>query len=86
MPFRDIVNYDIEELSIGSKKRIQQLVNDHGITEYIKEHRLSKVLEIDNITSCEYYDEDQFNRLTRNKDAHLNVFFIKYQITATTWS
>ena len=74
MPFRDIVNYDIEELSIGSKKRIQQLMNDHGITEYIKEHRLSKVLEIDNITSCEYYDEDQFNRLTRNKDAHLNVF------------
>ena len=74
MPFRDVSNYNLEELSMSSKKRIQQLMNDHGIIEYIKEHRLAKVLDIDNMTSCDYYDEDQFNRLNKDRDAHLNVF------------
>ena len=74
MPFRSVVDYDIEDMFISGKKLVQQRMNDHGIMKYIREHRLSKLLDIENFSSCSYYDEEQFNKLNQISNAHLNVF------------
>ena len=74
MPFRDIVNYDIQEMFTSSKDRIQQLMNDRGLMEYIKRNNLSKIIDPERLSLCDYYDEQQFNRLKNIGDAHLNVF------------
>ena len=74
MPFRSVVDYDVEDMFISGKKRVQQLMNDHGIIDYIKEHSLSKLLDIENFSSCNYFDEEQFNKLNQVSNAHLNVF------------
>ena len=36
MPFRSVVDYDVEDMYSSGKKLVQQRMNDHGIIEYIK--------------------------------------------------
>ena len=59
---------------MSGKKRVQQLMGDHGIIDYIKEYRLSKLLDIENFSSCGYFDEEEFDKLNQIHNAHLNVF------------
>ena len=49
-------------------------MSDQGITEYLKEHRLSKVLHMDTYSSCQYYDDQQFNNLKNVQNSQLNVY------------
>ena len=72
LPFKNLVDYDLELLFEDSKTRIQKLMTDHRLTEYIKEQKLSKLFNSKDYTSCKYYDEDEFIRLGNN--SHLNVF------------
>ena len=74
MPFRDVVDFEIEEIFISNKRRIKQLMNDHKIFDHIKEHRLSKLLDLDTYSSCDYYDEAKFNQNMKNSDTHFNIF------------
>ena len=73
LPFRNLSNYDVELLFETSKKRIQNLMSDHRLLNYIKEQNLSEVFNSNEYTSCKYYDEEQFNKLDHNKNS-LNVF------------
>ena len=63
LPFKGLVSYDIEILFESSKKRIQRLMSDHRLTNFIKERRLSSILDSNLYTSCSYYDEEEFNRV-----------------------
>ena len=72
LPFNNLVNYDIELLFENSKTRIQKLMTDHRLTEYIKEQKLSNMLNSTDYTSCKYYDEEEFIKLGIAN--HLNVF------------
>ena len=45
LPFKNLVNYDIELLFENSKTRIKKLMTDHRLVEYIKEQKLSNIFE-----------------------------------------
>ena len=63
LPFYNITNYEIETLFESAAKRIKRLMNDHRLTEYIKNQRLSKILGIEQYSECNYYDIVHFNNI-----------------------
>ena len=67
MPFRNLNNYEVEILFESCKRRIQKLMNDHSLIKFIKDQKLSKILQSDNYTNCEYFDEDNFLYLSSQK-------------------
>ena len=73
MPFRNLNNYEVEILFESCKRRIQKLMNDHSLIKFIKEQKLSKILQSDNYTNCEYFDEENFSCLSVQND-RLNIF------------
>ena len=74
MPFYNLVDYDIELIFESQKQRIRKLMNDHRLTDFIKEQALSDVLNIDHYTSCEYYDDEKFMKVSSDKEPKLNIF------------
>ena len=48
-------------------------MSDHRLLTFIKDKKLSQILDPDENISCEYYDESMFNRLNRNERNHLNI-------------
>ena len=73
MPFRNLNNYEVEILFESCKRRIQKLMNDHSLIKFIKEQKFSKILQSDNYTNCEYFDEENFSYLSVQND-RLNIF------------
>ena len=47
---------------------------DQGLLTYIKEHKLSDILNPDETIPCEYFDEESFIKLNRNRQNCLNIF------------
>ena len=49
-------------------------MSDHQFTNFIKDQALSNILDINQYTSCEYYDEEQFRHKLSNQEYRLNIF------------
>ena len=76
LPFHGVVDYDIEIEFESSKSRIEKLMSDHGLLDFIKSNQLSEMLNPDSTVSCEYYCEDEFTKLKRNGPQYLNMFYL----------
>ena len=74
LPFRDLVDYDVELNFESSKKRIQKLMDDHRLLSFIKENKLSQILDSDDSITCKYHDHETFNSLNISENDHVNVF------------
>ena len=75
LPFKNLVSYEIELLFETSRDRIHKLMTDHRLIEHIKENNLTRLFDISNHTSCQYYDEEQYTRLEKCPN-QLNVFLL----------
>ena len=73
LPFKDIVNFEVQLLFESSKKHIMTLMSDHKLTNFIKDHKLSQILDSTKYTSCEYYDEEKLIKHVKN-NVNLNIF------------
>ena len=73
MPFHNIVDYDIEIEFETSKMRIEKLMEDNGLKEFIKKHTLSNFISFES-SSGNYLDENSFLNLNREGPNFLNVF------------
>ena len=73
MPFHNVVDYDVEVDFESTKQRIQRMMDDNGLLNFIKQNHLNEVLNPDDAVSCEYYDEVDFNKLYRNRPHCLNI-------------
>ena len=73
MPFSSLNDFNIELLFESSKKRIQKLMNDHRLIKFIKDQKLSRILQSENYTYCDYFDENKFSFLSKQRD-RLNIF------------
>ena len=73
MPFRNLVDYDMEIAFESAKIRIEKLMSDQGLLNFIKENKLAEIFNPDDTVSCEYYDEDKFIKLGKNKPNCLNM-------------
>ena len=56
LPFKNIVDYDMQLLFENSKTRIQKLMTDHRVTNFLKENKLTSILNANEYTSCNYFD------------------------------
>ena len=74
LPFENASNYDIENEFRSAKFRITQLMNDHRLDKFLEEHYLSSLFEPNANNLCNYYDEDSYGNLKRDKPSHLNIF------------
>ena len=76
LPFRGLVNYDIELNFESSKKRIQKLMEDHRLKNFILENKLSQILNSEEQLTCNYHDEESFNKLYLHENEHLNTYYM----------
>ena len=49
-------------------------MNDHRLDKFLEEHYLSSLFEPNANNLCNYYDEDSYGNLKRDKPSHLNIF------------
>ena len=73
LPFHSIVDYDVETNFESSKRRIQRLMEDHRILNFIKQYNLNRDLEFDDLQQCSYHDEESFNKLSISSKS-INIF------------
>ena len=73
LPFQNLVDYDLNIEFETSKHRIEKLMSDNGLKDFIRTNSMLNILDIDNYISCDYYDEDKFKKLNLNNNCSLNV-------------
>ena len=73
LPFPNLTNYDIECLFVTAKQRINELMKDSGILQFVKERKLTNLIDTLDTISCDYYDEDSLSSLKRNGPRFLNI-------------
>ena len=56
MPFHSLSDYDIDIETQSSKTRIQTIMNDKGLIDFLSGNRLYHILNQPNTAPCEYYD------------------------------
>ena len=49
-------------------------MNDHRLDKFLEEHYFSSLFEPNANNLCNYYDEDLYGNLKRDKPSHLNIF------------
>ena len=73
LPFSGLSDYDVEDTFISAKTRINGLMKDSGILQFVKEMKLTNLVHNIETISCDYYDEDAFLNLKRTGSKFLNV-------------
>ena len=73
MPFWNLVDYNIELECESSKQRIIKLMDDNRLLKFLKEKKLSEILDPTEEISCCYCDEAMINMLNRCDQQYLNV-------------
>ena len=74
LPFSNLSNFDIELNFQTIKAKIIRLMDNHGLDYFINESHFTGLFNPDQINTCNYYDENDFNQLKRNELKHLNIF------------
>ena len=74
LPFGNLTDFDLENSYSTSKERIVQLMENHGIYDFIKENHFSDLFNNQDIPECAYFSEDEFIHLKRDAPSNLNVF------------
>ena len=74
LPFHSLVDYDIDVEFCSSKKRIQKLMEDNGLSGFLKENNFTDSLHLEQDSSCAYHDEESFSQLQISDRNKLNVF------------
>ena len=74
LPFGNLTDFDLENSYSTSKERIVQLMENHGIHDFIKENHFSDLFHNQDIPECAYFSEDDFIRLKRDAPSNLNIF------------
>ena len=74
LPFGNLTDFDLENSYSTSKERIVQLMESHGIHDFIKENHFSDLFHNQDIPECAYFSEDDFIRLKRDAPSNFNIF------------
>ena len=74
LPFMNMSDFDIENNYLSAKAKVRQLMENHGLPQFIEENYFTNLFNPENISLCQYYDEDAFDGLRRDSSRHLNVF------------
>ena len=56
MPFHQLSNFEIETNFQSSKLKILDLMDNHRITEFLKENLLDDLFNPNDIKQCDYFD------------------------------
>ena len=74
LPFGNLTDLDLENSYSASKERIVQLMENHGMYDFIKPNHFSDLFNNQDIPECGYFSEDDFIRLKRDAPSNLNIF------------
>ena len=74
LPFNNISNFDMESSFQTLKPRVQMLMEDHGIIDFMNENYLLDLSDPDDLNHCKYFDENEFNQKSRNRPDYLIIF------------
>ena len=74
MPFHQLSNFEIETNFQSSKLKILDLMDNHRLTEFLKENLLDDLFNPNNIKQCDYFDEEKLDKLNRPSSSHFNIF------------
>ena len=74
MPFHQLSNFEIETNFQSTKLKILDLMDNHRITEFLKENLLYDLFNPNDIKQCDYFDEEKLDKLNRPSSSHLNIF------------
>ena len=86
MPFHRLSNFEIETNFQSAKLKILNLMDNHNLTEFIKENLLDDLFNPNDVKQCNYFDEEKIDNLNRTSSTHLNIFFNEYtQLTEAWW-
>ena len=63
LPFHQMTDFEVEQNFQTTKRKVLQLMNDHRLTEFIKENILDDLFDPNDIKRCSYYNEDEIEKL-----------------------
>lgn len=73
LPYNSISDFEIELEFQTSKKRILSLMEDNRFKDFIHENNLTTILNPKPALSCNYFDEDEFNKTLKIDQNSLNI-------------
>ena len=74
MTFHRLSNFEIETNFQSAKLKILDLMDNHNLTEFIKENLLDDLFNPNDVKQCNYFDEEKIDNLNRTSSTHLNIF------------
>ena len=73
LPFQELTDFDIGINFQSARERITELMDLHGLVEFLKGNYLSELFDPQDLVLCSYYDESEFVKSNRNSENNLNV-------------
>ena len=73
LPFQELTDFDIGINFQSARERITELMDQHGLVEFLKGNYLSELFDPQDLVLCNYYDESEFVKSNRNSENNLNV-------------
>ena len=73
MPFDGLTNYEIQINFQSAKKRIHELMDKHGLYEFLTENYMDDLFNPEKYKACDYFDKEKFIGLKRDATNHLNI-------------
>jgi len=63
LPFQNITDYGIENNFQSAKIKINKIMENHGIVNFLNENYLMDLTDPSDLNLCEYYAESEFNQI-----------------------
>ena len=73
LTFQELTDFDIGINFQSARDRITELVDQHGLVEFLKGNYLSELFDPQDLVLCSYNDESEFIKSHRNSKNNLNV-------------
>ena len=65
LPFANLSEYGIETEFVTAKKRIQKLMQDNSLHDFLIENHIQDMFNPKDTIKCDYNDDDSFNKKNR---------------------
>ena len=74
LPFYSLTDYNVESEFISTKRKFVNLINNEKFENFLKENKYEQIFNPSSVTSCQYFDEEEFIKKNRTSDECLNIF------------
>ena len=78
LPFHSLTDFNVENEFISTKRKFENLMNKEKFENFLKDNKYEQILNPSNVTPCEYFDEEEQQKI-KERRRMFEYFFTQYQ-------